>query len=147
MAPWLFRILLIGVTVYALLRGGRDERVVALLCVAGTLATALVISPLVDRFVQVELGVVLIDSVLLVGFTAVALYSNRFWPLWVAGLQLTTMLGHTLKGFGDGLIPQAYGAALYFWSYPIILILGIGTWRTHQRWRERAHADNGARFT
>ena len=39
MAPWLFRILLMGVVFYALWRGGRDERAVALMCVAGTVAT------------------------------------------------------------------------------------------------------------
>lgn len=147
MAPWLFRILLIGVVLYALWRGGRDERAVAIMCVIATLATMLVISPLVERFHQVELGVLLIDLALFAGFTVVAMRSSRFWPLWVAGLQLTTMLGHSLKGFGGDLVPQAYGAALNFWSYPIILILGIGTWRTHQRWLDRSRNDDGARFT
>ena len=32
-----------------------------------------------------------------------------------------------------GAISRAYGAALQFWSYPILLILAIGTYRQHQR--------------
>ena len=116
MAPWLFRILLIGVVLYALWRGGRDERTVAMLCVIGTLATIAVITPLADRFEEIEIGVVAIDIALFVGFTIVALRSSRFWPLWIAGLQLTTMLGHSLKGFDTNLIPEAYGAALNFWA-------------------------------
>ena len=28
---------------------------------------------------------------------------------------------------------QAYAAATKFWSYPILIILVIGTWRTHRR--------------
>ena len=66
---------------------------------------------------------------MLAGFVAVALRSNRFWPLWVAGLQLTTALGHVLKAIDHDLVPRAYGAALQFWSYPILLILAVGTWR------------------
>jgi hypothetical protein len=66
-------------------------------------------------------------------FVAIALQSSRFWPLWVAGLQLTTILGHILKAVQLSLLPIAYAGALRFWSYPILLILAIGTWRTHQR--------------
>jgi hypothetical protein len=135
MAPTLFRILLLAIVLYALVRGGRDERRVGIICVIGALATIFVISPLSGRFHGVETGVLLVDLAVLAGFMAVALQSERFWPLWVAGLQFTTVMGHLLKTMASDLIPQAYGAALNFWSYPIILILGIGTWRFSQRRR------------
>ena len=77
----------------------------------------------------------LVDLLVFVGFLFVALRSPRFWPLWVAGLQLTTTLGHILKGMSPDLLPQAYGAALQFWSYPILLILAVGTWRSYERRR------------
>ncbi len=145
MAPWLFRILLLAVALYALFRGGRDERMVALVCVAGTIATMIVISPLVDRFEQMELGVLLVDVAVFAGFMAVALRSERFWPLWVAGLQLTTMLGHSLKGIDTNIFHVAYGAALNFWAYPIVLILAVGTWRSHSRRLDQT--DDRTRFT
>ena len=135
MAPTIFRILLICVVLYALIRGGRDERAVALMCVIGTIATILVISPLAHRFDNVETGVVAIDVLMFAGFVGVALFSYRFWPLWVAGLQLTTLIGHALKGMSTDLVPQVYGAALNFWSYPIVLILAVGTWRHWRRTR------------
>jgi len=75
----------------------------------------------------------LVDLAVLAGFITVALRSKRFWPLWVAGLQLTTSLGHILKGMDQDLLPQAYGAALQFWSYPILVILAVGTFRTQRR--------------
>ena len=56
----------------------------------------------------------------------------------VAGLQLTTSIGHLLKGIDQDLLPRAYGAALQFWSYPILLILAVGTYRSHQRVRRTA---------
>ena len=133
--PFIFGPLLLAVCIYAWLRGGSDERAVAATCLAGTLATMLVISPLRQRYAGVEEGLMLVDLGVLAGFITVALRSKRFWPLWVAGLQLTTSLGHILKGVDQDLLPKAYGAALQFWSYPILLILAIGTYRAQQRLR------------
>lgn len=133
MAPTLFRLLLVAVVVYALVRGGRDERSVAAICVLGAIFSELVYSPIQQRFDDLEMGVMLVDLGVFAGFLAVALRSHRFWPLWVAGLQLTTTLGHFLKGVDSALLPQAYGAALVFWAYPIVVILAIGTWRASKR--------------
>lgn len=131
--PIVFGPLLLAVCLYALWRGGADERIVAGTCLAGTAATMLAISPLQQRYAGVEEGLLLVDLAVLAGFIAVALRSNRFWPLWVAGLQLTTSIGHILKGVDQDLLPRAYGAALQFWSYPILIILAVGTYRTHRR--------------
>jgi hypothetical protein len=131
--PFIFGPLILVVCLYAWLRGGTDERAVAATCLAGTVATVLVISPLRQRYAGVEEGLLLVDLAVLAGFVTVALRSRRFWPLWVAGLQLTTSLGHILKGLDQNLLPRAYGAALQFWSYPILLILAIGTYRRHRR--------------
>jgi threonine/homoserine efflux transporter RhtA len=133
MAPTAFRIFLVLVVLYALFRGSRDERHVALICLIGAVATTLVLSPLAFRFSGVETPVALVDVAVFGGFLVVALRSERFWPLWVAGLQLTTILGHALKGIDSSLLPRAYAASLNFWAYPIVLILAIGTWRAHHR--------------
>ena len=133
MAPIVFRTLLLLVVLYAFLRGSRDEKVVAIICAFGALATHYAIAPIHDRFENVEMGVMIIDALVLAGFVTVALQSNRFWPLWVAGLQLTATSGHLLKSINFDLLPKAYGAALVFWSYPIVIILAIGTWRFHHR--------------
>jgi len=133
--PLVFAPVLLAVCIYAWWRGGADERIVAATCLAGTVATMLAVSPLRQRYAGVEEGLALVDLAVLAGFITVALRSNRFWPLWVAGLQLTTSIGHILKGVDQDLLPRAYGAALQFWSYPILLILAVGTYRNHQRLR------------
>jgi len=133
--PTLFLSMLFCICLYALWRGGRDERLVASLCLIGTLATLLAISPLSVRYKGVEHGLALVDLAVLAGFVTVALTSQRFWPLWVAGFQLTTTFGHGLKAIDSNLLPQAYGASLQFWAYPILIILAVGTWRRQRRLR------------
>jgi hypothetical protein len=133
MAPTLFRLLLALVAVYAFVRGSRDERQVGLICVLGAILTHFAWTPLNERFAGLETHVMAIDVAVFAGFLWVALRSDRFWPLWVAGLQLTTILGHVLKAVDTSLLSRAYGAALMFWAYPIVLILAIGTWRSHRR--------------
>lgn len=136
MAPTVFRILLALVAFYAFWRGRRDERLVGLILVVGVIATTLALSPVHSRFAGLEGAVMAVDAVVFIGFAWVALQSDRFWPLWIAGLQLTTILGHLVRAVDTDLFPRAYGAALMFWGYPIVLILAVGTWRSHRRLRQ-----------
>jgi hypothetical protein len=133
MNPILYITLLALTCGYALYRGGPYERAVAVICIVATIATVSVNSPLSHRYATVETGALLVDLAALAAFITVALQSDRFWPLWVAGLQLTTSFAHILKAVDASLIPQAYGAAVRFWSYPILIILFIGAWRSHRR--------------
>jgi hypothetical protein len=133
MAPTFFRILLTFVALAAFLWGRRDEREAGVILVLGVIATHLVISPLKSRFHGIEANVLVVDLVVFAGFLWVALRSERFWPLWIAGLQLTGILGHLLKAAQLNLFFKAYAAAMVFWSYPIVLILAIGTWRGYRR--------------
>ena len=128
----IFDLLLFGVCIYAFLRGTNDARIVAVTCVVANFASY----ALVSRYAFVERGVMVIDILTFFAFTFVALRSDRFWPLWVSGLQLTTSLGHLLKGMDESLVPIAYAAALRFWSYPILIIVAVGIWRSHRRAKE-----------
>jgi hypothetical protein len=143
MAPNLFRILLALVALYALLRGRRDERQVGIIFVAGVIATELVLPPRQQRFEGVETHLMLVDIAVFLCFTWVALRSERFWPLWIAGLQLTAIFGHVLKAIDADLFARAYGAALVFWAYPMLLILAVGTWRGERRARRAIQGTAG----
>lgn len=132
-SPSTYLVILFAVTVYALLRGRRDERFAASICVLATLATHIAWEPVIGSYSHVELGVFIVDGAALLAFTYLALRSDRFWPLWVAGFQLTTILSHILKAIQLDLLPQAYAAAGRFWVYPIFLAIVIGTWRSSRR--------------
>lgn len=125
--------ILLLICAFAFWRGQSDERIVAGTCLVATIVQLFVVTPVLRRYSGVEIGVLLVDLGVLAVFVGIALQSPRFWPLWVAGLQLTTVFGHILKAIQLGLLPYAYAGALRFWSYPILLILAIGTWRTHHR--------------
>jgi hypothetical protein len=118
---------------YALVQGRSDERMVAATCLLASIATRLAVTPVPHRYSGVELGVFLVDLATFSAFTWVALRTPRFWPLWIAGLQLTTVIAHILKAVDTTLLPYAYAAAGRLWSYPILLILVAGTWRNHRR--------------
>lgn len=118
---------------YALWRGRGDEKIAAGVALLATIATQFVMPPPSLRYSGLQFDLVVIDLAVLAAFVAIALRSERFWPLWVAGLQLTNSMAHLMKGIESDLLPQAYAAAAVFWSYPILLTIIVGTWRTHQR--------------
>src|SRR5215211_4833262 len=111
LSPTTYWIVLFVVSAYAFARGRLDERLAAAICIFATLVTWIFNSPLHERFASVELGVFAADLLALAGFTFIALRTDRYWPLWVAGLQLTTTMAHVLKAVDLNLLPQAYAAA------------------------------------
>lgn len=138
--PLTYWIILLAVTAYAFARGKIDERSAAAVCVIATIASVAVNSPFGERYERLEVGVLIVDTLALSAFVWIALRSDRFWPLWVAGLQLTTLLSHFLKLINVDLIPAVYAVSARFWVYPIFLIIVIGTWRSHQRQRRESCA-------
>lgn len=135
-----FDTLLVISCLYAVIRGDWDSRTIALICTGASLVSHLLLRSNATRYSGVEVGVMTVDLVTFAGFLAVALASSRYWPLWVAGFQLTTLFAHASKEIEMGLVPQVYATAAVFWSYPILLILAAGTWRAHRR---RSFADAG----
>ena len=132
LSPKTYYILLFFVSLYAFLRGRSDERMAAATCILATFATNIVYTPR-GSYAGVETGVLLVDLGALAGFTFLALRSDRFWPLWIAGLQLATVAAHAIKAVELDLMPQAYAAAARFWVYPIFLIIAAGTFRGARR--------------
>ena len=128
---WLLLLMSCG---YALWRGRKYERIAALVFVTATILSFIGHSPHA-RYVAIEASDLIIDTSVLAAVVAIALASDRFWPLWVAGLQMVDSLSHVLKAVHADLLPQVYGAAERFWSYPILVILLVGAWRQHRRSR------------
>ena len=121
---------------YALVRGRRYERIAAAVFLGATVVSVVNHLSLQVHYLNIDVGEVLVDSAVLIAVISIALVSDRFWPLWVAGLQLVDSMAHILRAITVDLPPWAYAIAERFWSYPILLILLIGTWREQRRLRE-----------
>ena len=139
LSPTSYFVVLAIVCIYAFARGEAESRIAAAICGAASIASVIVMSPIAGRYSHIEAGVFAVDLAVLAGFTAIALRSDRFWPLWLAGLQLTTILAHVFKVIDFQLVPQIYAAAARFWVYPIFLIIVIGTWRSQRRRSDEQH--------
>ena len=124
----IFHLLLFGSCGYALWKGSRDARIVAATCLIASFA-----SIPIAAYGSIEVNVVIVDLLVLASFLYVALQSDRFWPLWIAGLHVTTVVAHALKLMSGDLVPIAYAVALRFWAYPELVILAIAVWRYNQR--------------
>ncbi|HMG48740.1 MAG TPA: hypothetical protein VK614_14935 [Allosphingosinicella sp.] len=118
---------------YALWRGGAPERIGGIIFLLATALTVVAASGPASRFASVEMGIFIVDVATLVALIVLALRAERHWPLWVAGLQIVGTAGHAVKLVDPTVIPRAYAFALAFWSYPMLLILVLGTWRHQQR--------------
>ena len=132
-SKYFYDILLVLCCGFALWRGRGDERTAATVCLVASVLSMAVLRFSTVGFHRLEGGLLLIDIVVFASFVAIALWSQRFWPLWVAGFQLTSLLAHMARASRIDLVPVAYAAAERFWSYPILVIIAVGAWRQHRR--------------
>ncbi len=136
----IFTIVLFGTCGYAMLRGRYDERLAGGICISAAIVSFALAAPASLRYSGVELGVLGVDLLTFAAFTYIALRSDRFWPLWISGLQLTTSIAHVLKALQPDLVPIAYATAGRFWGYPILIIIAVATWRGERRIGQEALA-------
>jgi hypothetical protein len=128
-----FNLLLFGCLFYAWLRGGGPEKAAATILAVGSLVTPVFGSDFAVRFSSVEVGVLVVDIVVLAGLLLVALCAERLWPLWVVALHIVGMAAHGVRMVDPTIMRWAYGFAIAFWSYPMLLLVIVGTWRHQQR--------------
>lgn len=132
---------LLGVTCfYALWRGGGPERVVAGLFIAASIASDNSYAIGAEKYLGVELGVLIIDLALLAGLVAVMLRADRYWPIAMVSLHVLGVLAHWARSQEGSMIALTYATLLSLWSYPMLLILVIAT-RRHQLRLRRHGAD------
>ena len=131
----LYYALLLSVLVYAFARGGPPERIGSSIALAASLLTHAALSPFGIRFGDVETAVFAVDVAVLGCFVALALKSERYWPIWVSALQLIGVLAHIAKVADPSMMRPGYAFILAVWSYPTLALIALGT-RGHYRRRK-----------
>ncbi len=129
--------LLLLVAFFAFTKGGRPERHVAFILLGLFLAN-IAYAALIGRWTVYE-GIPWFRVILdLTGFAlilAVALRADRWWPLWVSGVQLLAVLAHLLRAV-DASVPPLVYAVMERWPFWIAIVMtGMGTLSYHRRER------------
>lgn len=69
-------------------------------------------------------------------FITVALYANRNYPLWIAGMQVLAMTAHLARGMADTVSPVTYALMVAVPGWFQLVFLGFGVARHFARKRK-----------
>ncbi|MCW6536297.1 hypothetical protein [Sphingomonas lycopersici] len=124
----LFNAVLLGVTGFALVRGGLPERVGAMVNLVASLATTVL--RLIDpQFYAPAQTVVLgIDLAVAAAFYWLALKTIRFWPIWASGFALANIVASVTAPLLPRTPLLAYHSGLGIYAYLALGALFLGTW-------------------
>jgi len=143
----IFVALLAGSTAFALWKGGAPERLAAAFYWTAWLVTIFANPIGATRWQNIEIGYLLIDFMLLLALTWLAVKANRIWPMPAAALQLIIVLGHVAKMLDPRLLGSAYAIMSVFWPYLQLSILAIGTWLHWRRTRTQGAVPSWSSFS
>jgi hypothetical protein len=92
-------------------------------------------------FQTVEIGVLIVDHLLLAGLIILMWRADRLWPIAMTGLHLVNVAAHWVRIDDPGLVSAVYAIILQSWAYPMQILLALATcW--HRRRIKRFGADN-----
>jgi hypothetical protein len=118
--------LLVGV-VPALLRGGWPERSAAVAMIGAWLSSAYAQN--IGQVIGPQIGVTIIDLLLLALLVGIALVSNRWWPMWATAFHGLGALLHLAVLLDQKVMGRAYFIAGAVFSFLTVLALFLGSIR------------------
>ncbi len=127
---YLFNACLFLVCGYAFWGGGAPERATGLIFLVAAAASYTV--PY-SHFHVVEGPLFAVDLLTLAALTVIALTANRYWPLYIAAIQLLTVGIHAVKAYEPELVYWLYNWASAVLAYPTLILLVIGVARHRER--------------
>jgi hypothetical protein len=125
--PFVFLLALLTTCWFAVVFGGNSERCGAAIIFLGAILSLPAATLFGSRWESPEYGVLAVDVLALIALLALALRSNRFWPLWVTSFQAIAVVTHLATMADHLILPRAYAIAQPFWGYPMLLALALGT--------------------
>lgn len=128
-------IFMVGMALFAFLKGGRPERLGAGAYLFAWFAT--IVMQESSGFRGVPLGMFLIDATLLCVFIAIAWRYRQSWPVWVCGLQLIVVMAHIMAFTGQAVSVSSLYTIMNLTGYLIIASIIAGTFYA---WQERRAA-------
>jgi len=130
-------LMLFGVAL-ALWRGGRPERIYAVMLVLGSFATRF--SENHANMADAQVGIFVVDVVFLAGVTSLAMLTDRWWLLFASAFQVVEVVTHAAMMLDHSLRGLAYFRGLAIWSYLSLASLLVGLWLYDRDRRRQASA-------
>lgn len=130
--PIVFAVLLAGSTLYAFWQGGKSQRCVAAIVLAGSICSAVAQSHTLHPWRYGEIGTFAVDLAMLVAFGAIMLTSNRFWPIWMTAAQLLSVIAHLGPVLRHSHIAVPFAISEQIWSW-LILVQLVAVTILHRR--------------
>lgn len=106
---------------YSVLAGGRDGRIAVAM-----LLSAAMMTPLITGFTHDRWALAMVDTALFAGLIALAIRSNHYWPLWLAGLHGAAMATQIVSHLNPDLPRNVYHAVVAFWAIPMQVVIVVG---------------------
>jgi hypothetical protein len=141
----IYLLALVSVCSYAGWMGGWPERVGAGIMVAGSILSVVAAMSFYPGWRSPEAGIFIVDLLVLAAFANLALYSDRFWPIWVTSFHLIAVTIHLASLADRSVAAMAYASAQEFWAYPMLMGIAAGTWN-HRRRQASTPKGNAARY-
>lgn len=130
----MFELLQLGVSWFAIRRGGAPERIVGWMLLMAALATLAIGVP-GNAYRGLSWLNFSIDFALFLGLLTIALRANRFWPYWMAAFELLGIGVHGARVLDPLFVPIVYSRLIGQVAYPMCLVLVLGTYHYTRRTR------------
>jgi hypothetical protein len=131
--PLLFQVLVVACWGYALVYGGATARWAFLPFVFASIGTKLATfvgqsftRPTMARWEQLNVPLLISDSIYLIGVAVIAYRTRKYWPIWSAGFMLLTVLAHAGPLLDPTSNPRIYRALESVWAVPMLITMVIG---------------------
>lgn len=136
---WIFYLLLLaGGLAVALLIGGREEKIGAVILTLGSLFTPIAENSWQKLWSYPQIGIFVVDVLTMLGFVALALWSRRYWPLWAGAMMIVDVMVHGARMAQAGAVPvMIYAALAQVWGYLIWFVIIAASIMHHRRGRHR----------
>lgn len=122
----IWAVAMFAVSAFALWRGGRVERAVAVANVVAWIASVVMQNR--HNWMDPQWGVLGVDAAFLAFLLWLVVRTNRIWILPAASFQLLAVVTHAAILADGGVRAWAYITALVLWSYLVLITLAVGTY-------------------
>lgn len=139
----LFNTTLVVTCSYAIIRGGRPERLGAAINLGASAATSVLRLHSAVHLAPADIVILSIDLAVAGGFYWLGITTIRFWPIWAAGFALANLFMSVFGALLPGVHLFAYHTGLGIYAYLALGALALGTFRLPRE--AEPHLRNGSR--